>query len=201
MTKWKRLLPFTTLFAVITLGVLMSRSWLNFFSVLAGFALVAISWAIWVPLDLHMKTRTRRPQLEQFLDEMIKLVEQPARPLEKIVIYNASCKNNNGEIKYTLQVNGDAQNYFLNTTITTLGRHAGRINVHAIRYAGEAYNLDIRYPDFASFVRQEPWLMGRLVRLRALVGNVSWYETMQKFLKKHESAFGEDANTDPLAKV
>ncbi len=201
MTKWKRLLPFTTLFAVITLAVLMSQSWLNFFSVLVGFALAAIGLAIWVPLNLRKKMRTRRPQLEQFLDEMIRLVEHPARPLEETVIYNASYHGANGEIRYNLQVNGDVQNYFLNTWITTPGRHAGRINVHAKRFAGKAYNLDIKYPDLASFVRQEPWLFERLVRLRALVGNVSWYETRRQLLKQHGITIGEDTDTDPPAKL
>ena len=199
MTKTLRYYPIFLFFYGIGLGVSTNLSWLPFFGFLIGLVIMSIGWMIWIPLNRRRKMRARRPQLELLLDEMIRLVEHPARLLEKIVVYNTS-RQSGDKIVYYLQVRVDAQSYSLQTSTTTVGHHAGWMYVCAAQYdfkgKGKA-DLRLDYPDLASFARPEPWLIERLEKLRSLVGNVSLYETRRQALKKVGITIGKDDDTDP----
>ena len=196
MTKSQRLLLFILLFNGICFGFLISRSWLHFFSVLVGVALAVAGLTIRYFLGRRKKMRVRRPQLETFLDEMIQLVEHPTRPLERMIVYNASCRGADGDNIYNLQVHGGGQSYLLNTMTIAVGRHIGWMNVHAGRYGDEGNNLRLEFPDLGGFARPESWLISRLEKLRALVGNVSICEARRQLLKKYGVTTVEDADLE-----
>src|SRR5688572_14624288 len=167
-------LPFT---AAITVGVLFSLafgSWLGLISVLAGFPigiviLMADAWR-----TRRKKMRTARPLLERLLDDMIAMVERPARPLEKIVFLNASDRRKDGALVRRLSLHGEPESYWLTTTE---GR-AGRLCVEARSRGPEKETRRVDYPELAGFADPEPWLAERLQKLRTLVGDVSGHDAM-----------------------
>lgn len=197
MTNWQRVLPFSMFFSGLVIGVSTNLSWLPFLGFLLGVAIMAIGMKVWIFLDLRKKMRVCRPQLEQLLDEMIQLVEHPARPLEKMVLYNAS-RQSGGKIWYNLQVHGGEQNYVLQILTIASGLRAGWMWVSATQHNIKGKKrLGLEYPDLADFTRPEPWLIGRLDKLRALVGDVSLCEAVRQRLSVAGIIVDTNDDTDP----
>lgn len=196
MTKTLRNYPIFLFFYGLGMGISTNLSWVPLLGFLIGLAIMSIGWMIWIPLNRRKKMRTLVPQLELFLDEMIRLVEHPTRPLEKIILYNNS-RQSGDKMLYNLQIHADKQVYSLATSTIKTGHHTGFMYMYATRHGGEGKSLRLDYPDISSFVQPEPWLIGRLDKLRSLVGDVSLYKARRERLSVAGIIIVTDDDTDP----
>jgi len=165
---------------IASLFSLAYRPWIGLISVLIGLPLgVAIAF-IGDRRERRRKMRAARPQLEQMLDAMIAMVEHPTLPLEKIAFINSSDRRKDGALGYRLHLHGETGRYALETTTD----RKDRMCVQASRHEKEKKAEYVYYPEIVGFSKPEPWLTERLQKLRALVGDISGHEAMQKRLKE-----------------
>lgn len=177
-------MPLLTFFSGFALGINAGRSWLGLLGALTGFVLAAVFWMARSPVKRRREMRALRPKAEAMLDAMIALAEHPPRPLEQTAVFNAEVPDEADAAGYHLQLRAeDGAIRHLEVSALRSGRRAGWIRLQlSVRSEGrEIERCD--YLGLVEYAPPEDWLIGRIAKLRGLVGDVSLYKAWKRRLR------------------
>lgn len=144
----------------------------------------AIGPYLWFRRRTRRKAAEARPKIEALLDEMIRIVTERRKPLDRLVGMNDVRIVNDERRNRDLSLHLGDDTYYLDVTVRLEGRKAGWASVSLSRHRGDNV-LRVHWPDLAEYLPPEAWLTGRLERLDALVGEASRMRGLRKDLARH----------------
>ena len=161
------------------------RKWIT--PVLTALATVAgpLVMKAYFDAKTRRKAREARPKVEALLDEMIRIASEWKQPMDRLVMSNETSVVNDEKRDRDLMLGVGGDWYHLDVGIRLTGKKAGHVCVRLSRRRGEA-RLHLYWPDVADYAPPEPWLVERLERLDALVGDASRRKKIDGILKRYD---------------